>query len=105
MPKKVKEMPDKGVKGVEKKMKLQENESVLRSIIRNIIKEELDNDGFQQWKEELYNLVMKEANMEKDEISIDDKEIQEYYNEGKTPSEVYFDIWQQDAGNFFNIPL
>ena len=42
MPKKVKEMPDKGVKGVEKKMKLQENESVLRSIIREIINEELN---------------------------------------------------------------
>ena len=48
MPKKVKEMPDKGVTGTEKKMKLQENtnisEQTLRSLIRNIIKEEL-NEG------------------------------------------------------------
>jgi hypothetical protein len=42
MPKKVKEMPDKGVKGTEKKMKLQEGEQKLRSLIRDIIKEELD---------------------------------------------------------------
>jgi hypothetical protein len=41
MPKKVKEMPDKGVKGTEKKMKLQEGEQKLRSLIRDIIKEEL----------------------------------------------------------------
>ena len=45
MPKKVKEMPDKGVKGVEKKMKLQENESVLRSLIREIINEELNKES------------------------------------------------------------
>jgi len=80
-------------------------ESKVRSLIAKLIKEELNNESFNQWKEELYNIVMDKANMEKDEISIDDKEIQEYYNEGKTPSEVYFDIWQQDAGNFFNIPL
>jgi len=54
MPKKVKEMPttpqsSAGVKkmkmpGAEKKMKLQEGESKLRSVIRNLIKEEL-NEG------------------------------------------------------------
>ena len=62
-----------------------------------------ENNNFEQWKEELYNLVMKEADMERYELAINEKEIQEYYNEGKTPSEVYFDIWQQDAGNFWGI--
>lgn len=80
-------------------------ESKVRSLIAKLIKEELNNESFNQWKEELYNIVMDKANMEKNDISIDDKEIQKYYHEGKTPSEVYFDIWQQDAGNFFNIPL
>jgi len=56
-------------------------------------------------KKELYKLVMDKANLTPDEIAINDDEIKEYYNKGKTPSEVYFDIWQQDAGNFWNIPL
>jgi len=79
------------------------NESKLRSVIRDIIKEELN--GFDNWKKELYKLVMDKANLTTDEIAIDNNEIEKYYNEGKTPSEVYFDIWQQDAGNFFNIPF
>jgi hypothetical protein len=49
-------------------------------------------------------IVMKNANLEADEIAIDDKEIEKYYQEGETPREVYFGIWLQDAGNFRNIP-
>ena len=45
MPKKVKEMPDKGVTGVEKKIKLKEGEQTLRSLIRNIINEELNKES------------------------------------------------------------
>ena len=61
--------------------------------------------NFNKWKEELYNLVMvmDKADLTADEIAINDDEIKGYYNKGKTPSEVYFDIWQQDAGNFRNI--
>jgi hypothetical protein len=46
-PKKVKEMPDKGVTGTEKKMKLQEGEQKLRSLIHNIIKEELSKESIE----------------------------------------------------------
>ena len=46
---------------------------------------------------------MDKADLTADEIAINDDEIKGYYNKGKTPSEVYFDIWQQDAGNFRNI--
>ena len=118
MPKKVKEMPvasqnASGVKkmpmpGKEKKIKLQEGinlqESKVRSLIAKLIKEELNGD-FNKWKTELYDLVMDKADLTANEIAINDDEIEEYYNEGKTPSEVYFDIWQQDAGNFWKIPL
>jgi hypothetical protein len=40
-PKKVKEMPDKGVTGVEKKIKLKESEQKLRSVVSKLIREEL----------------------------------------------------------------
>jgi hypothetical protein len=77
----------------------------LEKLVRKTIKEmQSDGKGFEQWKQTLYNIVMKNANLEADEIAIDDTEIKKYYQEDKTPKEVYFDIWLQDAGNFRNIP-
>jgi hypothetical protein len=77
----------------------------LEKLVRETIKEmQSGGEGFEQWKQALYNIVMKNANLEADEIAIDNAEIKKYYQEGKTPKEVYFDIWLQDAGNFRNIP-
>jgi len=77
----------------------------LEKLVRKTIKEmQSGGEGFEQWKQALYNIVMKNANLEADEIAIDNAEIKKYYQEGKTPKEVYFDIWLQDAGNFRNIP-
>ena len=84
--------------------------SQLESLVREVLDEmydgrdNLDEDGgFEQWKQALYKIVMEKAKLEADEIAIDDAEIKQYYQKGKTPEEVYFDIWQQDAGNFFSI--
>jgi len=85
----------------------------LEKLVRKVIKEmQSDKDEFKtnkdlpfsDWKKALYNIVMREANLEANEIAIDDKEIEKYYQEGETPREVYFGIWLQDAGNFRNIP-
>ena len=46
---------------------------------------------------------MEKAKLKADEIAIDDIEIKKYHQQGKTPEQVYFDIWQQDAGNFYKL--
>lgn len=87
-------------------MKQQINEIYRMQLLAGVINEsQLDEDGgFEQWKQALYNIVMEKADLEANEIAIDDEEIKQYYQQGKTPEEVYFDIWQQDAGNFYNVP-
>jgi hypothetical protein len=84
MPRKVKEMPDKGVIGVEKKMKLQENidilenknEQKLRSLIHNIIKEALDESKYPT----LYkNSTKVEYNGKNGEIISNEKSINQEY--------------------------
>ena len=86
--------------------------STLEEIVREVINETFDgrdnldeDEGFKQWKQALYNIVMEKADLEASEIAIDDEEIKQYYQQGKTPEEVYFNIWQQDAGNFYNVPF
>ena len=67
-------------------------------------RDNLDEDGgFEQWKQALYKIVMEKAKLKADEIAIDDIEIKKYHQQGKTPEQVYFDIWQQDAGNFYKL--
>lgn len=78
------------------------SEQTLRSLIRNIIKEELDG-GFNKWREDLYNLIMKKARLKRHELAIDDEEIKKYYDEKLTPEEVYNNKWLEDAGNFYRI--
>ena len=97
--------------GASKASKMDAFKESLEKIVREVLAETFDgrdnldeDEGFEQWKQALYNIVMKNANLEADEIAIDDEEIKKYYQKGKTPKEVYFDIWLQDAGNFFNIP-
>ena len=86
--------------------------STLEEIVREVINETFDgrdnldeDEGFKQWKQALYNIVMEKAVLEASESAIDDEEIKQYYQQGKTPEEVYFNIWQQDAGNFYNVPF
>jgi hypothetical protein len=97
-------------KKTEKPEKYRAFQSKLEALVREVVAEyydgrdNLDEDGgFEQWKQALYKIVMEKAKLEADEIAIDDAEIKQYYQKGKTPEEVYFDIWQQDAGNFFSI--
>lgn len=106
-PSKVKEMDitpqnSPGVKkmkmpGAEKKIKLKEGLS-----LAELLKEDKE-DNFLSWKEELFNIIMNDANLEKEDIAINDDEIKKYHSKGKSPKEVYYDIWFQDAGNFRNI--
>lgn len=55
---------------------------------------------FKSWLETLYSIIMKDANLERSEIAVDTQELQTYYKEGKSPEDVYFNTWMQDAGNF-----
>jgi menaquinone-dependent protoporphyrinogen IX oxidase len=64
---------------------------------------ELNNPDFLQWKEKLINVIMNDDGSTRDEIAITDKEVFDYFKQGKTPEEVYNDIWQKDAGNYYNI--
>jgi hypothetical protein len=59
-----------------------------------------ENEEFNSWKEKLYGIVMNDANLDREDIAIDELEIKKYWEEGKTPEEVYYDVWLQDAGNF-----
>lgn len=79
--------------------------TALKAEIRNLLKEAQNNVemSFPKWKEALVSLIMNKANLEKEEIAINNQEIKKYFDEGKTPKQVYFDIWLQDAGNFRNL--
>jgi hypothetical protein len=43
---------------------------------------------------------MNDANLDIDDIAVDDLELQRYFNANKSPEQVYNDIWLKDAGNF-----
>jgi hypothetical protein len=55
---------------------------------------------FNTWKEKLYDILMNDANLDIDDIAVDDLELQRYFNANKSPEQVYNDIWLKDAGNF-----
>ena len=63
------------------------------------LKENEDKD-FNSWKTKLYNIIMADAGLDKEDIAVDEFEIKKYWKEGKTPDEVYNNIWMKDAGNF-----
>jgi hypothetical protein len=63
------------------------------------LKENEDKD-FNSWKIKLYNIIMADAGLDKEDIAVDEFEIKKYWKEGKTPDEVYNNIWIKDAGNF-----
>lgn len=54
---------------------------------------------FDKWVVDLFELIMKEAKLGPEEIAISG--LRDFYKQGKTPEEVYFDEWKQDAGNFW----
>ena len=71
----------------------------------SIFKENMNFIDYGSWKKELINIIKKDANLDDNEIAVNEEEIKKYYNEGKSPKEVYYNIWQRDAGNFWGIPL
>lgn len=71
----------------------------------SIFNENMNSMDYGSWKKELINIIKKDANLDDNEIAVNEEEIKKYYNEGKSPKEVYYNIWQRDAGNFWGIPL
>lgn len=61
--------------------------------------------GYKGWKEDLYKVIQKEANLTRKEIAVNDEELKEYYEKGYSPSHVYHEIWRGDAGNFWALPI
>jgi len=55
---------------------------------------------FNTWKEKLYSIIMNDAGLDKDEIAVDELELQKYFNANMSPEQVYNDVWLKDAGNF-----
>ena len=66
----------------------------------SIFNENMSSMDYGSWKKELMDIIKKDANLDDNEISIDEEEIKRYYKEGKSPNEVYNNIWLKDAGNF-----
>ena len=66
----------------------------------SIFNENMNSIDYGSWKKELMNIIKKDANLDDNEISVDEEEIKRYYKEGKSPNEVYNNIWLKDAGNF-----
>ena len=60
---------------------------------------------FNTWKEKLYSIIMNDAGLDKDEISMDELELQKYFNANMSPEQVYNNVWLKDAGNFRNTGL
>ena len=65
-----------------------------------IFNENMGSMDYDSWKKELIDIIKKDANLDDNEIAIDEEEIKRYYKEGKSPNEVYNNIWLKDAGNF-----
>jgi len=40
-----------------------------------------------------------------EQISLSETEVRDSYQRGQTPEYLYFEVWQQDAGNFFKMWL
>ena len=72
-------------------------------LTKNIDEIRVVKPGFDSWIEELYSVILNNTNLEEDEISFDEDIVRTYFDEGKTPEEVYFDIWDQDYGNFYSL--
>lgn len=66
----------------------------------SIFNENMGSMNYDSWKKELIDIIKKDANLDDNEIAIDKEEIKRYYKEGKSPNEVYNNIWLKDAGNF-----
>ena len=69
----------------------------------SIFKENMNSIYYGSWKKGLIDIIKKDANLDDNEIAVDEEEIKRYYKEGKSPSEVYNNVWLKDAGNFRNI--
>lgn len=69
----------------------------------SIFNENMGSMNYDSWKKELIDIIKKDANLDDNEIAIDEEEIKRYYKEGKSPNEVYNNIWLKDAGNFLSL--
>ncbi len=66
----------------------------------SIFKENMNSMDYNSWKKELIDIIKKDANLDDNEIAVDEEEIKGYYKKGKSPNEVYNNVWLGDAGNF-----
>ena len=62
-------------------------------------------DEFLKWKENLITLISKESGLEISEIALTETELIKFYNQGLTPTQVYFEEFAQDVGHFYKIPF
>ena len=64
-----------------------------------------NNKKYNDWIEELISLIEKESGLDRDEILVTESEAKKHFEAGLTPHQVYFDEWQEDAGNFYSLPF
>lgn len=61
--------------------------------------------NYTQYVTALISLICKDGEMTPDEIALTESEIQEAWQKGVKPETLYYDIWQQDGGNFIACPM
>ena len=62
-----------------------------------------NNSPYTMWLIELLEIICTESNLTLSEIALTDAEVRGYYDNGNTPTMVFFHIWQGDAGNYYAI--
>lgn len=61
--------------------------------------------GFIEWREKLIKLIESEAKLTRSEIALTEADILKFYEAGKSPEDVYFKEWMEDAGYYYKIPF
>lgn len=59
--------------------------------------------NYTNWLINLLDIIILETNFSLRDISITEEEVKGYWEQGVLPNQVFYDIWDQYAGNYFKI--
>lgn len=59
--------------------------------------------NYTQWLTKLIAIICQSGELTPIEIALSEDDCKAYFANGLTPEQVYFDIWEEDAGHLFAI--
>lgn len=62
-----------------------------------------ETSSYTRWLLALIALICEQTGFDPKQLALTDSELAHYFENGKSPNNVFYDIWLQDAGNYFGM--